>query len=86
MSDTISRKDAIDAVWEIHGGDRWTLAAAVARITNLPRALPDTQCCVCGKKGLSISEDGGPECELHDGRWVCSSDCYEEMEYRMHTP
>lgn len=35
------------------------------------------QCCMCGKKGLSTIEDGGPECELSDGRWVCSRDCYE---------
>jgi hypothetical protein len=35
------------------------------------------QCCMCGKKGLSTEEDGGPECELADGRWVCSSDCYD---------
>ncbi len=35
------------------------------------------QCCMCGKKGLYTEEDGGPECELFDGRWVCSSDCYD---------
>lgn len=35
------------------------------------------QCCMCGKKGLSTAEDGGPECELHDGRWVCSRKCWE---------
>jgi hypothetical protein len=39
---------------------------------------PDVaQCCMCGKNGLSTEEDGGPECELSDGRWVCSRDCYE---------
>jgi hypothetical protein len=40
---------------------------------------PDTtaQCCACGKKGLSIAEDGGPECELADGRWTCSRECYD---------
>jgi hypothetical protein len=43
-----------------------------------PAAQPDAaQCCMCGKKGLSTEEDGGPECELSDGRWVCSSDCYD---------
>lgn len=36
-----------------------------------------TQCCMCGKSGLSTAEDGGPECELDDGRWVCSVDCYD---------
>ncbi len=35
------------------------------------------QCCMCGKTGLSTTEDGGPECELHDGRWVCSSACWD---------
>lgn len=36
------------------------------------------QCCMCGKKGLSTVEgDGGTECELSDGRWVCSSECYD---------
>ena len=35
------------------------------------------QCCMCGKTGLSTAEDGGPECELHDGRWVCSSECWD---------
>ena len=45
-------------------------------------------CCVCG--GLvhtcekETTEDGdylcpvhGDGCELHDGRWVCSDDCWE---------
>ncbi len=35
------------------------------------------QCCMCGKTGLSTIEDGGPECELDDGRWVCSVKCYD---------
>lgn len=34
------------------------------------------QCCMCGKKGLSTDEDGGPECELDDGRWTCSRQCW----------
>jgi hypothetical protein len=36
------------------------------------------QCCMCGKRGLSTEEDGGLECELPDGRWVCSPDCYDK--------
>ena len=37
-----------------------------------------TQCCMCGKTGLSTVEgDGGTECELSDGRWTCSQDCWE---------
>ena len=39
--------------------------------------MSDTQCCMCGQRGLSTEEDGGPECELDDGRWVCSRLCYE---------
>ena len=36
------------------------------------------QCCMCGKTGLSTVEgDGGTECQLTDGRWTCSSDCWE---------
>ena len=36
------------------------------------------QCCMCGKLDLSTVEgDGGKECELADGRWVCSQDCYD---------
>ena len=65
--------------------------AAVLEILNSPQSwdtFPDmirrvealegcAQCCMCGKTGLSTAEDGGPECELHDGRWVCSSDCWD---------
>jgi hypothetical protein len=42
------------------------------------QTAPEVQCCMCGKNGLSTVEDGGPECELSDGRWVCSRDCYEK--------
>ena len=36
------------------------------------------QCCMCGKKGLSTVEgDGGTECELPDGRWTCSRECWD---------
>lgn len=65
-------------------------SAAQAEIARLTAALAQSraetqaalagcvpQCCMCGKTGLSTAEDGGPECELSDGRWVCSSDCYE---------
>ncbi|TRB05848.1 hypothetical protein EXN61_11480 [Agrobacterium tumefaciens] len=38
----------------------------------------EPQCCMCGKKGLSTTEgDGGTECELSDGRWVCSAECWD---------
>lgn len=40
-------------------------------------ATGEAQCCMCGKTGLSTVEgDGGPECQLNDGRWTCSADCY----------
>ena len=48
-----------------------------ARIEAL-NAERDAQCCMCGKKGLSTEEDGGTECELPDGRWVCSGDCWDD--------
>jgi hypothetical protein len=48
-----------------------------ARIETLTTER-DAQCCMCGKKGLSTEEDGGPECELSDGRWVCSEDCWND--------
>ena len=40
-----------------------------------PVAAP-AQCCMCGKRDLSTEEDGGPECQMNDGRWVCSRECY----------
>ena len=43
----------------------------------LSGALIPVQCCMCGKTGLSTAEDGGQGCELHDGRWVCSSECWD---------
>ncbi len=43
------------------------------------RQTGTAQCCMCGKIGLSTAEDGGPECELHDGRWVCGRDCYDRV-------
>jgi hypothetical protein len=39
--------------------------------------MTDVQCYVCGKTGLSVVEDGGPECEIGDGQWVCSRECYD---------
>lgn len=50
------------------------IAAAAAE-----READKAQCCMCGKKGLSTAEDGGPEAELHDGRWVCSLACYDKV-------
>jgi len=55
---------------------RAALTAAEAQLAERDAATAQ-QCCMCGKKGLSTEEDGGPECELHDGRWVCSRECYE---------
>lgn len=53
---------------------------------DLAAVQPASQCCMCGKEGLSTSEhDGGAECELHDGRWVCSRRCYDAA-YSMMVP
>ena len=53
----------------------WTAKA----IRSLPTPTPMTvQCCMCGKKGLStVDGDGGAECELPDGRWTCSRECWD---------
>jgi len=68
--------DGTERDWHGHVGP------ALARLASTLAAQPEAvagaaQCCMCGKKGLSTEEDGGPECELSDGRWVCSSDCYD---------
>lgn len=48
--------------------------AEIARAPDLA-----AQCCMCGKKDLSTVEgDGGQECQLTDGRWTCSRECYEK--------
>jgi len=49
-----------------------------ARVTGsiMETQATTAQCCMCGKRDLSTAEDGGPECELSDGRWVCSRYCY----------
>jgi hypothetical protein len=76
-----------EAIAEVKGGNvrRWggvdTKPEAVATIINAAASgnLIPVQCCMCGKKDLSIVEgDGGQECELADGRWTCSSDCWEK--------
>lgn len=49
------------------------------------RAAPadEPQCCMCGKTGLSTVEgDGGSECQLSDGRWTCSFECWERATER----
>lgn len=52
------------------------LTAAFAAMPG-PVVKVKPQCCMCGKLGLSTTEgDGGTECELTDGRWVCSWDCW----------
>lgn len=54
------------------------LAARPAPQPAVDTRVVGPQCCMCGKLDLStVEDDGGAECELHDGRWVCSSDCYD---------
>ena len=76
MSDLIRREDAVAAATscpDSHWGP-WI----AERIRALPAVQPPAQCCMCGKTGLSTVEgDGGPECELSDGRWVCSRECWD---------
>lgn len=49
------------------------------RIRSALSSPASPQCCMCGKKGLSTVEgDGGFECELSDGRWVCSAECWDK--------
>ena len=55
----------------------FALMLARAEKAEAERDALQSQCCMCGKTGLSTIEDGGPECELDDGRWVCSVDCYD---------
>src|SRR5690606_38122864 len=48
-------------------------------LSSLDLSPADTQCCMCGKTGLSTIEgDGGTECQLEDGRWTCSEPCWEK--------
>lgn len=49
----------------------------VAKVSGPQSAWPPT-CCVCSKTNLSTVEgDGGEECQLSDGRWVCSEKCWD---------
>lgn len=53
-------------------------AAYLSASRSTSEAEPVVQCCMCGKTGLSTVEgDGGPECQLSDGRWTSSQDCWE---------
>lgn len=68
IADLIYGRDMLDAD-EI----RVLLARHDAHTAEQP-----AQCCMCGKTGLSTVEgDGGPECELSDGRWTCSRECWD---------
>ena len=62
------------------GGGSSPVDYHIATILNAAASgdLLPVQCCMCGKTDLSIKEDGGPECELHDGRWVCSGPCWDK--------
>lgn len=51
---------------------------AILALLDAHTAEQPVQCCMCGKTGLSTAEgDGGPECQLDDGRWTCSRDCWD---------
>jgi hypothetical protein len=74
MQAHIDHADAYHTAMLVAEAETRMTMAELAAVEPQPDAA---QCCMCGKKGLSTEEDGGPECELHDGRWVCSSDCYD---------
>lgn len=60
--------------------DAEALRPAIARAIAIARdeGRAEAQCCACGKTGLStVEDDGGTECQLDDGRWTCSQDCYD---------
>lgn len=57
--------------------DEWSAPFRVYAHPPEQPAIDRAQCCMCGKTGLSTAEDGGPECELSDGRWVCTAECYD---------
>lgn len=89
--DTISFVDSFDLASELaacamsviksydsnlHGKFQESFAAIIANQSNTDK---DVYCCICFKTGLStVEDDGGTECQLSDGRWVCSRECYEE--------
>ena len=76
----IARKGNGEATLD-HPYDKGYLAACdscAASILALRDKPAPAQCCMCGKTDLSTVEgDGGPECQLDDGRWTCSHACYD---------
>jgi hypothetical protein len=73
----MSDEDLIRRLWASDYANALTNEAA-RRIEALTAIAVQPQCCMCGKRDLSTAEDGGPECELHDGRWACSRECYDK--------
>lgn len=80
LSDLLADAEWLDREYgderECDGRDRGdepeSFINARATFANAP------QCCMCGKTGLSTVEgDGGSECQLSDGRWTCSFECWE---------
>jgi len=66
-------------IWQTTEGYKPIVAAAVAAYLAASPQPSAPQCCMCGKTGMSTAEgDGGTECELSDGRWVCSQPCWEK--------
>ena len=79
--DLISRKAALNIVARALSPIISLYQLIEADINALPAANTSAQCCMCGKTGLSTVEgDGCTECELSDGRWVCSSDCWDKAD------
>ena len=59
--------------------DSYTYSKKATAI-NIERnvGLDEEYCCLCGKPCSTEENDGGQECELDDGRWTCSSECWDK--------
>lgn len=69
-------RDAIAALPAVTVPDSNVQKMHIATPAALEPVVAPAQCCMCGKRDLSTEEDGGPECQMNDGRWVCSRECY----------
>lgn len=74
-----------EAIAELRRGRPWGGSWAWKDVQDtickaaLSGELVPVQCCMCGKTELSIKEgDSGQECQLDDGRWTCSRECWDQ--------
>lgn len=59
--------------------DETYTADAKAAILNAVASgdLVPVQCCMCGRKNISVQEGLGGECQLRDDRWVCGRERWD---------